>query len=107
MPGGDAALGLYSLELTWPVFEPYEVFCYGPKRFRRFMFVNFCYAERVSEAINLAASEFFARTHFTARDAFVCELPRGAEVGMLVHGVILQAAEWMPAECVAVGGRDG
>lgn len=106
VPGDDEGLGIFSLEILWPVYGPVEFAVLGPLKFRRLMVVNFCYAARVSEAIHLAAAEYFARTHFIARDAFVRDLPQGAEVGMLVHGVILQAAEWMPAHCVAVGGRN-
>ena len=105
VPGGDEGLGIFSLEVLWPVYGPAEFAVLGPLKFRRLMVVNFCYAGRVSEAIKLAVSEFLSRTHFAARDAFVRDLPQGAENGMLVHGVILQAAEWMPAGCVAVGGH--
>lgn len=107
VPGYDDLLGLFSLEMTFPVYGPYEVFYQGPKGFRRFMFVNFAYAERVSNCIELARTEFCARTHFAPRDAYVRDLPKGAELWMDVHGCILQAAEWMPAQCIAVGGRDG
>ncbi len=107
VPGYDDLLGLFSLELKFPVYGPCEVRNYGPKGFRRLMFVHFAYAERVSSCIELAWTEFFARTHFVPRDAYVRELPKGAELWMEVHGCILQVAEWMPAQCIAVGGRDG
>ena len=84
VPGLDDLLGIFSLEITWPVYGPWEVFYYGPKKFRRFMFV-----------------------HFAPRDAYLQELPNKAEIGMNVYGCILQAAEWMPVKCVAVVGRDG
>jgi hypothetical protein len=71
------------------------------------MFIHFAYASRVSSCIELARTEFFARTHFAPRDVYVQEMPKGAEMWMDVHGCILQVAEWMPAQCVAVGGRDG
>jgi len=101
----DDALGLFCAELTWPVFEPYEIFNYGPKRFRRVMIVNFVYAERVSDCIYLAVINYFSGTRFMPGYAFVSQLPRGAEDGMCVHGVQLFVAEWMPARCVAIGGR--
>ena len=107
VPGLDDLLGIFYLEITWPVYGPWEVFYYGPKKFRRFMFVHFAYAERVSSCVEMARDEFFARTHFAPRDAYLQELPNKAEIGMNVYGCILQAAEWMPAQCVAVGGRDG
>jgi|WetSurMetagenome_2_1015567.scaffolds.fasta_scaffold498816_2 hypothetical protein len=105
-PGCDELLGIFQLEITWPVYGPYEVFYHGPKKFRRFMFVNFAYSERVSNCMEMARDEFFARTHFAPRDVYVKELPTGAEMWMDVHGCILQVAGWMPAQCVAVGGRD-
>jgi len=101
----DQALGIFSMELTWPVFEAYEIFNYGPKRFRRLMMVNFVYAGRVSDCIYLAVINYFSGTRFMPGYAFVSELPRGAEDGMCVHGVQLFEAEWMPARCVAIGGR--
>ena len=107
MPGRDDLLDLFSLELRWPVFEPWEVASYGPRRFRRLMMVHFAYAERVSEVIKLGGVEFFARIHFAPGFAFVRELPRGADDGMDVHGLVLLRAEWMPAQCVAIGGCGG
>src|SRR3990172_6213810 len=101
----DEALGLYSAELRWPVFEPIDVINFGPRRFRRLMMVSYVYAARVSECIGLAAESFFAGTHFRPRFAFVRELPKGAEDGMEIDGVMLMEAEWMPSRCVAVGGR--
>lgn len=106
-PGQDDLLGLFSLDATWHVFEPYDFFIHSPKKFRRLMVVSTVYVERVSACIELARMEFFSRTHFAPRDAYVRDLPKGAENGMVVHGCILQAAEWMPANCVAIGGRDG
>lgn len=102
----DEMLGLFSLMIQWPVFEPFDFFIFGPKKFRRLMVVHYAFAERVSECIRLARDEFFARTHFTPRDVYLAELPKGAEMWTSVHGCILQVAEWMPARCVAVGGRD-
>ena len=101
----DDALGLFSAEMTWPVFEAYEIFNYGQKRFRRLMMVNFVYANRVSDCIYLAMVNYFSGTRFMPGFAFVSDLPKGAEDGMCVHGVQLFEAEWMPARCVAVGGR--
>lgn len=106
-PGCDELLGIFQLEITWPVYGSCEVAYLSPKKFRRFMFVNFAYSERVSSCVELARTEFFIRTHFVPAYAFVRKLPQGAEMCMDVYGCILQVAEWMPAQCVAVGGRDG
>jgi hypothetical protein len=101
----DAVLSLHYFEMVYPVYGPCEVMCFGEIKLRRLMFVNFAYAAKVSECIELAKLEFFAGTHFAPRDAFVRELPKQAELWMDVHGLILHEAEWMPAKCVAVGGR--
>ena len=105
-PGCDDLLGLFSLELMYPIYEPYAVMSHGAKTFRRLMFVHHIYARRVSECIELARIDFFAGTRYVPRYAFVRDLPKGAEDGMDVHGCILLAAEWMPANCVATGGCD-
>lgn len=106
-PGQDELLGLFSLEMLYPVYGPFDFMIHSPKKFRRLMFVHTIYAKRVSECIDLAKVEFFCGTRFKPEYAFVQLLPRGAEDGMDVHGCILLAAEWMPASCVATGGCDG
>lgn len=105
-PSHDDLLGLFSLYMTFPVYGPWDVFYHSPKGFRRFMFVHFAYAERVSGCIEMARDAFFIGTHCLPRDAYLAELLPGAEIGMDVHGCILQVAEWMPAQCVSVGGCD-
>lgn len=104
--GHDDLLDLYSLEMLFPVYGPYKVMNYGPKKFRSLMFVHTIYARRVSECIDLARIEFFACSRFRPIYAFVQKLPNGAEDMMDVHGCILLTAEWMPANCVATGGCD-
>lgn len=104
--GQDDLLGLFSLEMLFPVYGPYRVMIHSPKKFRNLMFVHNVYAKRVSECIDLARIEFFAGTCFVPAYAFVQSLPKGAEDGMDVHGCVLLAAEWMPANCVATGGCD-
>lgn len=101
----DQALGLFSVELRWPVFGRVDVAYPGLKRFRRFMMVHYSYATRVSECIRLAVDSFFVCTHFRPGYTFVRSLPQGIENGTEVDDVILIEAEWMPARCVAVGGR--
>lgn len=105
-PGHDDLLGLFSLEMLYPVYGPYPVMIHGRKKFRRLMFVHHVYARRVSECIEMARVEFFAGVRFAPMFAFVQSMPRGAEDGMDVHGCILLTAEWMPADCVATGGCD-
>lgn len=102
----DNLLGLFSLYISFPVHSMWDVFYHSPKEFRRFMFVHHIYAERVSQCIEMARDAFFASTHFLPMYAYLAELLPGAEIGMDVHGCILQVAEWMPKNCVAVGGCD-
>lgn len=103
----DKLLNIYSLEISFPVFGPHEVFYHGPKGFRRFMFVHYAYAAKISQCIELARDAFFIGTHFLPRNAYVATLPNGAEDGMEIHGLTLFEAAWMPSQCAAVGGRDG
>lgn|GEM_PF-2339107 len=104
-PAVDELLDIHSLEMSWPIYEPFDVSIYGPKKFRRFMFIHFSYAARVSDCIGLARTEFFARTRFAPQFAFVQNAPV-EKAGELVHECFLMSAEWMPARCVAIGGRD-
>lgn len=103
----DETLGLYMMELTWPVFEPVDILNFGPRRFRRLMMVHYSYAERVSECIRLGVEEFMVRTRWMPGYAFISEIPNGAEDCMHVHGVELLQSEWMPQRCVAIGGHHG
>jgi len=104
--GRDDLLGLFTLEMLYPVYGPYQVMIPGPKKFRTLMFVHRTYAARVSECVDLARVEYFAGARFAPMYAYVQNLPSGAEDGMVVHGCIFLAAEWMPADCVATGGCD-
>ena len=100
----DAALGIYSMELNWPVFEPFDIALESPKKFRRVMMVHYCYAARVSDCIRLAVEAFTMGTRFFPQYAWVREIPKGAEEFMEVHGVILTLGEIAPSNCVLVGG---
>lgn len=103
--GRDDLLGLFSLELTYPIYEPFMVALHSPKKFRRLMFVHFSFANRVSECIALARTEFWGRTKFAPVYAFVKGVPKDLD-GALVSDCIILEAEWMPARCAAVGGCD-
>lgn len=104
-PAVDELLDIHSLEMSWPIYEPFEVSIHGPKKFRRLMFVHYSFASRVSDCIALARTEYFARTHFSPKFAFVQSVPAGKD-GELVHDCVVLSAEWMPARCVAIGGRN-
>lgn len=100
----DQALGIYSMEITWPVFEPFDIAIGGPNKFRRVMVVHYQYAERVSECIRLAVEAFMAGAKMFPKYAWVREIPKGAEEFREVHGVMLISGEIAPANCVVVGG---
>jgi hypothetical protein len=102
----DSLLNIVSLTIRFPVYGPYEVFYPSPKKFRRFMFVHFDYASRVSECIKLARDAFLSGTSYPPMYAYVTTLPNGADEFMTVHGCELFAVDWMPSNCVAVGGCD-
>lgn len=102
----DPLLNIHSLEISFPVYGPHDVFYPSPKGFRRFMFVHFDYARRVSDCIKLARDGFISGTGFPPMYAYVATLPSGADEWMVVHGCELFVAEWMPSNCVAVGGCD-
>jgi hypothetical protein len=103
VPARDDLLGLHSLELTYPIFEPFDFMIHSPKRYRRLMVVHYAYGSRVSECIQLAWTEFFARTKFAPMYSFVKNLPADLDGTMLNDCIVLEA-EWMPARCAAVGG---
>lgn len=101
----DTPLSLYTLNLCWPVVGPMDVQYLSEKKFRRFYFLHFIYAERVSECVRMAADIFETGTGYKARDAYVRTFPAGAVDFIMVHGCQFIEAEWMPANCVAVGGK--
>lgn len=72
---------------------------------RRFYVWRLLDGQRVSEAVRTAAEVFEQATGFAPKFAFVRTLPEKAEWGQDVHGCLLFAAEWLPMNCVAVGGR--
>jgi hypothetical protein len=104
-PGRDDLLGLFSLELTYPIFEPYEIMIHSRMKFRRLFFAHYSYGSRVSECIALARSEFLRLTGFAPMFVFAPGVPDDL-FGSVREGCVLIQAEWMPARCVAVGGCD-
>ena len=64
--GVDSILWLHTLEISFPVYGPHEVQYPSTKKFRRFMFVHYSYASRVSECVELARNAFMSSTGFPA-----------------------------------------
>ena len=93
-PAVDEMLDIHSLEMSWPIYEPFEVSIHGPKKFRRLMFVNFAYAARVSDCIALAQIEYFARTHFAPKFAFVQSVPAEKDGELVEIPAMLKLATW-------------
>src|SRR5690242_2950912 len=54
----DAALGIFQLEIKWPVFGVFDIEIESPKKFRRVIVVHYKHAERVSDCIKLAVEAF-------------------------------------------------
>lgn len=100
----DKDLGIFTMEVTWPMFGSIEVFNKSPKIYRRFIAVNYAYGSKVSECIKLAVDTFIVGTNCFPKLAYVRELPKGAEENMEVHGVTLIESEIAPENCVLVGG---
>jgi hypothetical protein len=95
--------GVWHLRAEWPFRGPLEIVAEGwpaPKT----LLVWSLQGERVSVAIRDAAEAFHKWMGQTPRFAFVRSLPAKAERWQDVYDVMLLDAEWMMAECVAVGG---
>ncbi len=72
---------------------------------RRFLVWRLLEGERVSDAILSAANMYLHAVGYAPKFAFTRTLPPRAEWGQDVFGCLLFAAEWLPRNCVAVGGR--
>jgi len=59
---------------------------------------------RVSAEMQAAAMEYLRVFRRWPGYAFIRQLPRGAEEGVEVDGVMLLSAEWAPPGCLVVGG---
>lgn len=97
--------GAYHLRAEWGFagmldFWPRE----WPKP-RRFYVWPLLGGQRASDAIRTAAEVFEQATGFAPKFAFTRTLPEKAEWGQDVFGCLLFAAEWLPRNCVVVGGR--
>jgi hypothetical protein len=97
--------GVYHLRGEWPYFGMLDIQAAGWPRMRRILVWSLREGERVSEAIGAAAEMWMNAVGWEPKFAWVRALPQGAEWCQNVYGCILLAAEWMPRNCVAVGGR--
>lgn len=103
----DESLGIHTLVMTWPVCEAVEFQSPCWPKMRRMLTVKLLAGQRVSETISAAKISFFLQTGFFPRLVFMRGIPKDAEIGMLVDGVMLFQAEWAPRGCIVLGGRDG
>lgn len=100
----DEMLDLHYLEAEYPMRGFVDVHFEGMSKFRRLVLYKFTKRERVSEIVSYVADWFFVQTGHRPQYAFLRELPRGAENGMEVDGVMVMQAEWALSGCVMVGG---
>lgn len=97
-------IGVYHLRAVWPFSGMLDIHSEGWPKARR-LYVQHFNGQRISELIRIAAGTFERAVGFAPGFAFVKVLPARAEWGQEVYGCLLFAAEWMPKNCVAVGGR--
>jgi hypothetical protein len=103
--------GVYHLRAEWMFTGMIDFqFRHWPQP-RRFLVWALRDGEKVSDAIRSAAEMWTQAVGWEPLYAWVRSLPEKAKVHedewgiILVHDLILLAAEWMPSNCVAVGGR--
>lgn len=99
----DAALGMFYLELRWPIREVVEVRFEGQEKARRLVIWSVQNSGRVSQAIEDAAYAYLREFQDWPQMAFMNQLPKGASNGMDVHDVMLMQADWALPGCVSVG----
>jgi len=97
--------GAYHLRAEWAFFGMLDIWPRYWIKPRRFYVWRLLDGQRVSEAIQTAAEVFEQAVGWAPKFAFARTLPEKAEWGQDVYGCILIAAEWLPKNCVAVGGR--
>lgn len=97
--------GAYHLRAEWPFFGMLDIWPPQWPKPSRFYVWRLLDGQRVNDAIRTAAEVFEQMTGFAPKFAFTRTLPEMAEWGQEVYGCLLLAAEWMPRNCVAVGGR--
>lgn len=98
-------IGVYHLRAVWPFSGMLDIHSEGWPKPRRLYVQRLLGGQRVSDAVRVAAEAFERATGFAPKYAFVREFPQAAEWGQDVYGCIFLAAEWIPRNCVAVGGR--
>jgi hypothetical protein len=81
-----------------------ELRCEGWVKARRFAVWQLERGEHVSVVVGELARWYTKRTGRVPCFAFMRQLPREAEEGMEVAGVLLFSAEWALPGCVLIGG---
>lgn len=103
--------GVYHLRVEFPYWGMLDIQHRDWPKPRRLLVCALLRGERVSEMIEIVAERWTRAVGWEPKFAWVREFPKGAEAHedewgiILAHGCILLAAEWMPRNCVAVGGR--
>ena len=80
-----------------------DVLCEGWRVPKTFVMRGFAGCASVSEAVRDATQMYLKLYKDYPRYAFLKTLPKNVENGVEVDSVMLFEAEWMAAQCVAVG----
>jgi hypothetical protein len=97
--------GVYHLQAEWKFWGMLDIQTRHWPKPRRLLVWSLRKGERVSEAIQAAVEMWTKAVGWEPKFAWVRSLPKGAEWCQEVHGCILLEANWIPRNCVAVGGR--
>ncbi len=100
--------GVWHLRAEWPYFGSLDIQPEGWNKFRRLVMRAVTKGDRISAAVHDAAMEFSRLFGRLPQYAFMRRLPKGVEPGqiIMIYGreVALFDCEWVPDQCVAVGG---
>lgn len=102
--------GVWHLRAEWPFFGAMDVKSEDWNKFKRIVVKAVRKGDRISVAVLDAAKEFARLFGRCPQFAFVRKLPKGVEPGQIImfygREMVLLDCEWVPDECVAVGGAE-
>ncbi len=102
--------GVWHLRASWPYFGVLDLTAEGWNKFRRLVVKAVRKGDRISTAVNEAAKEFARLFGRCPQYAFMRKLPKGVEPGQIImfygREMVLLDCEWVPEQCVAVGGAE-
>ncbi len=100
--------GAWHLRAEWAYFGVMDIHAEEWPKFRRLVVRAVRKGDRISAAVTEAAKEFARLFGRCPQFAFMRKLPRGVEPGQIImfygREVALFDCNWVPDQCVAVGG---